>query len=172
MPGLLIGPASAGAQQFEKPGLYRVDAVGWIQSKIPGGGEVFACSRCEFPVQIRFTYSVPSDPTMPFQSNEEFLQTLATGSAQRRFARSIIEDQVPENTPIDITKTSVSELGGLMMFRFHAVTKLGLTLSRKTMWIAIHRNRILMVALSYFEDGLDKPSRNQIRAFFTSIEFL
>ena len=160
------------AQPYEKKGVYRVNASGWIQSEIPGASDVFTCGECKYPIQIRVIYGSASSRGKEYQSNEEFLQALSTGNAQRTFARSVMEEQVPKNAPLDIMKTSISELGGLKVFQFHAVTKIGKSLSRRTIMMTVHRDRMVMVSLNYFEGGLDEPSRNLVKAFFSSFQFL
>ena len=160
------------AQPYEKEGIYRVNANGWIQSKIPGAGEVFTCGECKYPAQVRIIYGSAPYRGNKFQSNEEFLQALSTGNAQRTFARSVMEDQVPKDTPMDIMKTSISELGGLKVFLFQAVAKVDKALSRRTIMMAVHRDRMVTVSLNYFEGGMDESSRNLVRAFFSSFQFL
>ena len=160
------------AQPYEKKGIYRVNANGWIQSKKPGASDVFTCGECKYPIQIRVIYGSASFRGKEYQSNEEFLQALSTGNGQRTFARSVMEEQVPKNAPLDIMKTSISELGGSKVFQFHAVTKIGKSLSRRTIMMTVHRDRMVMVSLNYFEGGLDEPSRNLVKAFFSSFQFL
>ena len=160
------------AEPFEKKGVYRVNANGWIQSEIPGASNVFTCEKCKYPVQVQIIYGSAPSRGYKFQSNDEFLQTLRTGNAQRTFARSVMEKQVPKNTPIDIMKTRISELGGSKVFLFQAVAKVEKALSRRTIMMAVHRDRMVMVSLNYFEGGLDEPSRNLVRAFFSSFQFL
>ncbi len=160
------------AEPYEKKGIYRVNANGWIQSEIPGAGDLFACGECRYPVQIRVIYGSAFPRGNNFQSNEEFLQALSTGNAQRTYARSVMEEQVPKNTPIDIMKTRISELGGSKVFLFQAVTKVDKVLFRRTIMMAVHRDRMVTVSLSYFEGGLDEPSRNLVKAFFSTFQFL
>ncbi len=160
------------AQPYEKKGIYRVSANGWVQSEIPDAGDVFTCGECKYPVQIRIIYGSATSRENKFQSNEKFLQGLSTPNAQRTFARSVIEEQVPKNTPIDIMKTRISELGGSKVFLFQAVAKIEKALSRRTIMMAVHRDRMVTVSLNYFEGGLDEPSRNLVKAFFSSFQFL
>ncbi len=160
------------AQPYGKKGIYRVNANGWIQSEIPGASDVFTCGKCKYPVYVRISYGSTPSRENKFKSNEEFLQTLSTGKAQRNFARSVMEDQVPKNTPLDIMKTSISELGGLKVFQFQAVAKVKRGLFRSTTMMVVHRDRMVTVSLNYFQGSLDEPSRNLVRAFFSSFEFL
>ncbi len=160
------------AQPYEKKALYRVNANGWIQSEIPGAGDVFTCGECKYPVYVRISYGSAPSRENKFQSNDEFLQTVSSGKAQRNFARSVMEDQVPKNTPLDIMKTSISELGGLKVFQFQAVAKVEKGLFRSTTMMAVHRDRMVTVSLNYFQGSLDEPSRNLVRAFISSFQFL
>ena len=91
--------------------------------------------------------------------------------AQRNFARSVMEDQVPKNAPIDKMKTSISELGSLKVFQFQAVAKVEKGLFRSTTMMPVHRDRMVMVSLNYFQGGLDEPSRNLVRPFFSAFSF-
>ena len=43
------------AQPYEKEGIYRVNTNGWIQSEIPGAGDVFTCGKCKYHVYIRIS---------------------------------------------------------------------------------------------------------------------
>ena len=79
---------------------------------------------------------------------------------------------MPKNAPMDIMKTSISELGGLKVFQIHAVAKIEKALSRRTIMMAVYRDRMVTVSLNYFEGGMDEPSRNLVRAFFSSFQFL
>ena len=69
-------------------------------------------------------------------------------------------------------KTRIFELGGSKVFLFQAVTKVEKALSRRTIMMAVHHDRIVTVSLSYFEGGLDEPSRNLVKAFFSNFQFL
>ena len=169
---VILSSTCGHAQPYEKKGIYRVNANGWVQSEIPDAGDVFTCGECKSPVQIRITYGSATSRGNKFQSNEKFLQGLSTGNAQRTFARLVMEDQVPKDMPMDIMKTSISELGGLKVFLFQAVTKVEKALSRRTIMMAVHRDRMVTVSLNYFEGGMDKPSRNLVRAFLSSFQFL
>ena len=169
---VLLSSSFGHAQPYEKKGIYRVNTNGWIQSEIPGAGDVFTCGKCKYSVYVRIIYGSAPSREYKFQSNEEFLQTLSTGKAQRNFARSVMEDQVPKNTPMDIMKTSISELGGLKVFLFQAVAKVEKGLFRSTTMMAVHRDRMVMVSLNYFQGSLDEPSRNLVRAFLSSFQFL
>ena len=169
---VILSSSSGYAQPDEKKGIYRVNASGWIKSKIPGAADVFTCGECKYPVQVRIIYGSKPSRGNKFQSNEEFLQTLSTVKAQRKFAQSVMVNQVPKNAPMDIMKTSISELGGLKVFQIHAVAKIEKALSRRTIMMAVHRDRMVMVSLNYFEGRLDEPSRNLVRAFFSSLQFL
>ncbi len=169
---VMLSSSFGHAQPYEKKPIYRVNANGWIQSEIPGAGDVFTCGECKYPVQIRIIYGSAPSRGNKFQSNEEFLKGLSTSNAQRTFARSVMEDQVPKDTPMDIMKTSISELGGLKVFLFQAVAKVEKALSRRTIMIAVHRDRMVTVSLNYFEGGMDEPSRNLVRAFISSFQFL
>lgn len=160
------------AQPHEKKGVYRVNANGWIQSEIPGARDVFTCGKCKYHVYVRISYGSAPSKENKFQSNEEFLQTVSSGKAQRNFARSVMEGQVPKNTPLDIMKTSISELGGLKVLQFQAVAKVEKGLFRSTTMMAVHRDRMVTVSLNYFQGSLDEPSRNLVRAFFSSFQFL
>ena len=169
---VIFSLSSGYAQSYEKESIYRVNANGWIQSEIPGAGDVFTCGKCKYPVYVRISYGSAPSRENKFQSNDEFLQTVSSAKAQRTFARSVMEEQVPKNTPIDIMKTRISELGGLKVFLFQAVAKVDKALSRRTIMMAVHRDRMVTVSLNYFEGGLDEPSRNLVRAFFSSFQFL
>ena len=38
--------------------------------------------------------------------------------------------------------------------------------------MAVHQDRMVTVSLNYFEGSLDEPSRNLVKAFFSSFQFL
>ena len=169
---VMLSSSFGHAQPYEKKPIYRVNANGWIQSEIPGAGDVFTCGKCKYHVYVRISYGSAPSKENKFQSNEEFLQTVSSGKAQRNFARSVMEGQVPKNTPLDIMKTSISELGGLKVLQFQAVAKVEKGLFRSTTMMAVHRDRMVTVSLNYFQGSLDEPSRNLVRAFFSSFQFL
>jgi hypothetical protein len=58
------------------------------------------------------------------------------------------------------------------VFLFQAVARVEKALSRRTIMMAVHRDRMVTVSLNYFEGGLDEPSRNLVKAFFSSFQFL
>jgi len=170
--GFLLVSSLAGAERYEKEGLFRVDVEGWIPSEIAASSHVFTCMICRNPVQVRIIYSPVSLIDNRFRSNETFLSSLNSAIEQRAYAREIMESQFPQGTPLDILKTSLSELGGLEVFLFQAAAKTEEGLARRTIMMAVHRDRLVTVSLSYFQGSVDEIIQGLIRLFLDSIRFL
>ena len=169
---VLLQSSLAQAQVYEKKGLFRVTVQGWLPSEISEASHTFTCIACRYPAQVRITYTTESVIDVRFRSNESFLDSLSSSAEQRTFALDVMESLFPKGTPMDILKTKRSELGGLKVFLFQAMARTKEGLARRTIMMAVHHGRQVMVSLNYFEGSMDKASKKLIRDFLDSIRFL
>ncbi|NIO08512.1 MAG: hypothetical protein GTO40_11105, partial [Deltaproteobacteria bacterium] len=143
-----------------------------VKEKSTGSGDLFTCAPCKVPVRILIVDGPAPVNGGGFLSNDGFIRSLSGEKAQLDFATRVMRDLVARDVPLDILKTKISELGGQRVFLFQGAARSGTTISRKTVMIAVHRNRLVTVSLHYSEGGLDDSTRRLVKTFFSSFQFL
>lgn len=180
---LLIVAATAGgsvaaADTYSRPGRYLLDAEGWALQPGDNGGLILRCEDCTSPVQVQIDYTDERSGPGTEGGNRAFLDALATEDAQMQFAELMVEASLPQEVAaadvveITVAKVGKTDFGGLPMFRYVAlIDGGGDVVTQESSLVAIHRNRIVKIALNHYHEALDDAARARIASLFVSFRF-
>ncbi len=161
---------SAPAFSFEKPGFYSVNADGWTHNVVPRG-DVFTCAACKEQFQISIGYGPEFPDSSPLNTNAKFIRQFSSDSYRKKFAESIMSDAVPMGFRITVNRTGLSKLGGLDVFQFNATVDMNESITHDNRLIAVHRKRMMVVTLNYFDGAMTPKNEELIKNFFRSLKF-
>jgi hypothetical protein len=171
LPGLRAVSDYPGFEQAADTPLYTLSPVGWQQLAKTPEREVLRCLRCYglTTVTVGITEAVPE-----FRTNAKFIAWLRNEKNQKGFANVSMQNQAPSDRSIPfaftIQNTRITKKGR-DAFEMVAVIQTATKQVRSTIKVTVHRQKLVSVALNYYEGTFDEDAQREVNALFTSIKF-